>query len=67
MKSLMGGAPKPQPVVIPPPPPPIPLPDDEANRKAKKKSIAKQVQQSGRAATMMTANNTIAGEALGAG
>jgi hypothetical protein len=65
MKALMGGAPKPQPIVMPPPPPVIPLPDDDATRKAKRKSVATQVQRSGRQSTMLS--NTIAGETLGAG
>lgn len=60
-------APKQPPAVVVPPPVVIPLVDDAQVRAAKKKSIAKQTQTSGRASTMLTANQTIAGDPLGAG
>lgn len=63
---ILGGADVPKvpdaPVVTPPTP--IPLPDDEAVAAAKRRSIAKQMQRSGRASTMLT-QDPVTGDTLG--
>lgn len=56
MGSIMGGA-KPAPVTpIPPPPEPAPMPvkDDDAAKRARKRTVAKAQGRSGRASTVLT-------------
>ena len=66
---ILGGAqkapePPPEPVPVVTPPTPVPLPDDEAVAAAKRRSIAKQMQRSGRASTMLT-QDPVTGDTLG--
>ena len=70
-KGLLGGIlgakqeiPEPPPAPVVTPPTPVPLLDDEAVAAAKRRSIAKQMQRSGRASTMLT-KDPVTGDTLG--
>lgn len=64
--SLFGGGDKPQapPAPVLEPPTPMPMPDDEAVAAAKRRSIAAQMQRSGRQSTLLT-SDPVTGETLG--
>lgn len=61
--ALLGVLDKDKPAAPPPVEPPTPLPDDEAMRKARRRSITSQMARRGRASTILTDQGT--GDALG--
>lgn len=61
MAGIFGSTPPPQPVQTPviPEPTVMPLPDDKKSRKAKRKSLATQKARSGRASTILSAEDKL--------